>query len=97
MCDRMAEVTQFISVQTERFSNKNTCFIVLYWIILRIISNYLPTLTTLVFKDRFIKLKPRQLTLTATRQRALRWRMLPIHASILFNGPVEVVQALIVT
>lgn len=30
-----------------------------------------------------------------TGQRAQRWRMLPLHASLLFNGHIEVVQALI--
>lgn len=30
-----------------------------------------------------------------TGHRAQRWRMLPLHASLLFNGPIEVVQALI--
>ena len=33
--------------------------------------------------------------LTTTGQRALRWRMLPLHACILFNGPIEVVRALV--
>ena len=30
-----------------------------------------------------------------TGHRAQRWRMLPLHASLLFNGPIQVVQALI--
>jgi hypothetical protein len=33
--------------------------------------------------------------LTTTGQRALRWRMLPLHACILFNGPIEAVRALV--
>lgn len=31
-----------------------------------------------------------------TGQRAQRWRMLPLHASLLFSGPIEVVQTLII-
>lgn len=34
-------------------------------------------------------------TLTMTGQRALKWRMLPLHAALLFNGPIDVVRALV--
>ncbi|KAL3816818.1 hypothetical protein ACHAXA_008681 [Cyclostephanos tholiformis] len=39
-------------------------------------------------------LSPRS-PLTTTGQRTLRWRMLPLHACILFNCPIELVKALI--
>ena len=35
------------------------------------------------------------MTTTTTKQKTVRWRMLPLHAALLFNGPIEVIKTLI--